>query len=158
MLQRLFRGLQWPADRKLILIEALVCTALAWVSVRLTPYDSWRRELGVPVPLAATTISGPPAQSSGAMILTDIAWAHRVISRIFGSRFTCLMLAFSVRSMLRRRGLSSLLVLGAKRRNRPSGDPLGAHAWVLCQGFEMVGGDTRDGHIAIAAYESAFPN
>jgi Transglutaminase-like superfamily len=147
-LSRLWR---LPIRRKLMLAEAFAGTLTAWTMIRFTPYAAWRSRLGFPVPLMSAQVTGAPARNTGNSILEDIAWAHAWLARLFGRRFTCLMLAFSARAMLRRRKFSSLLVLGAKR-GQGAAEKLGAHAWVLCQGFEIVGGETRDGHIPVAAY------
>lgn len=136
--------------RKFLLAEAFFCTLTAWAMIRLAPYDSWRPRLGVPVPLSSTPATGAPARNSGQPLLEDIAWAHAVLGRFFGQDLTCLMLAFSARAMLLRRKFQSVLVLGVKRGGADA--KLGAHAWVLSQGYEIVGGETRDGHMPIAAY------
>lgn len=106
-------------------------------------------------------ITSSSALWSGRTELADIAWAHHAIEATFGTRFTCLMLALSARAMLRRRSLSSTLVLGVKRAAPQLKSRLGAHAWVLSEGWEIVGGNTRDGHVPVAAfgdYSAAKPN
>src|SRR5262249_40737619 len=132
MRQRTLRGLA----RRRILIEAFACTLSAWITVRLRPYGSWRDKLGTPVSLIQERTVGPSARVAGVALLRDIAWAHDAVARLCGQHATCLMLAFSARKMLRDRGLPSLLVLGVKRGGaQTAGDVLGAHAWVLCQGY-----------------------
>lgn len=146
------RGLRTPFQRKFILVEAFLSTATAWATVRLVPYAIWRPKLGNAVPLAAMQLTGAPARGSGNEVLEDIAWAHALLARRFSRRFTCLMLALSAKAMLRRRQLPSMLVLGAGRRQDGAVTHLGAHAWVLSDGFEIVGGDSRDGHAPVAVY------
>jgi Transglutaminase-like superfamily len=149
LLVRLWR---MPPRRKLALAEAFVGTALAWALIRLAPYALWRASLGAPVPLQAEPMTGRSARASGDRVLQDIAWAHVWLARLFKTRFTCLMLALSARGMLRRRGMTSVLVLGVKR-GAERDNRLGAHAWILSRGYEIVGGDTRDGHVPVAAYQ-----
>jgi hypothetical protein len=149
----LVRAWRAPMRRKLMLAEALTCTAAAWALVTVMPYTAWRSRLGEAVPLASASLTGASALAAGCPLLEDIAWAHTVLARLFGGRFTCLMLALSARAMLQRRRLPTLLVLGV-RRGPEDGSKLGAHAWVLSQGIEIVGGDTRSGHTPVAAYRS----
>lgn len=141
-----------PVRRKLMLLEAFLSTLSAWAVIKFVPYAAWRSKLGTPVPLSTTAISGSSARTCGKPVLEDIAWAHAQLERRFGSQFTCLMLAFSAKAMLRRRKHSSVLILGVKRSPEAAKDKLGAHAWVLSEGYEIVGSDTRDGHAPIAAY------
>lgn len=142
--------------RKIAFIEAFGRSLGAWFLIRLTPYRMWRSRLGTPVPLASATLTGRSARGSGDPVLEDVAWAHAALVRLFGTGFTCLMLAFSARAMLRRRDRPSLLVLGVKRNAEaaatPAADKLAAHAWVVSQGFEVVGGEARQGHMPVAAY------
>jgi hypothetical protein len=149
MLSRVWR---LPIRRKLVLVEALMRTLAAWIMIRLTPYAAWRSKLGRPLPLTSIQVTGVPAHRSGNALLEEVAWAHGWLGRLFPTHFTCLMLAFSARGMLRQRRVSTVLVLGAKRGQGASIEKLVAHAWVLSQGFEIVGGETREGHIPVAAY------
>jgi Transglutaminase-like superfamily len=151
LLRRVWR---LPTRRKLVLLEAGASTLAAWAMIRMVPYRLWRAALGVPLALNATPLTGASARSSNERVLGDIAWAHERLARRLGRFFTCLMLAMSARSMLRRRHLSSVLILGVKREGTaaPGADALHAHAWVLSQGYEIVGGEQREGHMPVAAY------
>jgi hypothetical protein len=131
-------------------------TAAAWIMIRLVPYRIWRSRLGTPVPLASSQLRGVAARVSDKEPLKEIAWAHGLLARLFGKQFTCLMLAFSARGMLRRRKMPSLLVLGVKRSPGVTAKRLGAHAWVLSGNFEVVGGDSGGGYAPIAAYSDTF--
>lgn len=146
------RILRLSNARKALLLEALVCTAAAWVMVRLSPYGFWRSRLGTPLAVNAAQVLGDPIQTTSDPLLTDISWAHARLAQVSRAHFTCLMLAFSARAMLRRRKLPSVLVLGVKLNEKASRAKMGAHAWVVARGIEVVGGDTRDGHTPIAAY------
>lgn len=102
--------------------------------------------------LSSLQVTGIPARRCGRVLLEDVAWAHDLLARRFPRHFTCLMLAISARAMLRRRKAPRLLVLGAKRNRGVPSAPLAAHAWVISEGIEVVGGDTREGHVPVAAY------
>lgn len=151
MFNLLVRVWRLPLRRKFMLTEAFVCTMAAWAMIKLLPYGAWRSRLGDPMPLNSTRVTGEPARGTGQSQLEDIAWAHAALTRLFAQRFTCLMLAFSAQAMLRRRKFASLVILGVKVRSGTE-ERLGAHAWVLSQGIEIVGGETREGHTPVAAY------
>lgn len=84
--------------------------------------------------------------------LSDIYWAHDAIARRSGDHFTCLMLGFSCRAMLRSRGISSVLVLGVGREVENTESSLAAHAWVISRNLAVSGGILTDKYIAVAAY------
>lgn len=136
-----------PTHRKRVLSEAFFSTLGAWALIRLSPYRFWRSRLGQPLPLTNLTVAGKAAARSDARDLVDIAWAHAALARVFHRYFTCLMLALSAQAMLARRHRSSVLVLGVKRA-----EALAAHAWVLSDGFDIIGGNAVNGHVAVAAY------
>jgi hypothetical protein len=61
----------------------------------------------------------------------------------------CLVRALAGREMLGRRGISSTLRLGG---NRPSSDDFGAHAWLTCGSFFVVGGDVASRYRQVVCY------
>jgi hypothetical protein len=146
-------GRPWPMSmrRKALFLEALFYTFLAWAMVRLTPYTLWRSQLGRSTPL-------PPAANGGGSLslrpspVQDVAWAHARLEEMFGQRFTCLMLALSASWMLRRRKLPSTLILGTRRSPGQGPRLLGAHAWVLSGGFEVVGALGGKDYVPVAAF------
>lgn len=138
--------------RRWILCEAMANTMVAWTMIRLLPYKLWKRWLGNPVPLGdlppEISMPGPNDGES----LADIAWAHRRLSTASRETFTCLMLGFSARAMLRRRGCESVLVLGVARNGTGQIGALGAHAWLVHQQFDIAGGRERHEYAPVAAY------
>jgi hypothetical protein len=66
--------------------------------------------------------------------LTRLVWAVEVSGNLLGG--TCLPRALAMNWMLRRRGLSAEVCIGA----RLVGRPLPAHAWVELDGAVVIGG------------------
>lgn len=149
------RALAIPCRDKRLLAEALIRSAGAWISIRLTPYNIWRSALGTPVALGDRL----PVSPSGARVAADVAKAHARIATRFRGWFTCLMLALSARDMLAARGVASLLVLGVRLHDQSgaSAGAMGAHAWVVCGEAVIVGEQERAGHTPVAAYVCRHP-
>jgi hypothetical protein len=142
-----------PLHRKLVLAEASLCALGAWVLVRCIPYGVWRSKWGASVPLATIQTDGSLVSSSSDSDFAEIAWALQKIERFAGAHVTCLMLAKSAQMMLGRRGFSSVLILGVNRGMETG--MLGAHAWVVCNGVSIVGGEQQSGNVPVAAFENA---
>ena len=140
-----------PLRRKLILVEALGNTSVAWFMINFVPYSIWKRWLGSPVSLTDISLEAPPPPA-GSEDLKNIAWVHALLSRRMGKHFTCLMLGFSARAMLRRRGHRSLLVLGVGKTKEEAEKRLGAHAWIIHNGYDIVGGSVRKDYTPVAAF------
>ena len=143
------RAASVPFTRQLMYGEAVARLIGAWVLVRLVPYRLWRGVLG------QLGDSNPNAISNDASaeIAVHIASLHFVLHRIFGTRFTCLMLALSARGMLKARGVPSRLVLGVNRKpTERAASKLGAHAWVTCGDIEIIGHEGNDTFIPVAEY------
>lgn len=148
------RAWQVPLARKVLLAETVLRTASAWVLIRLTPYKFWGSRLGLPVPVPEEQASIRAGRASWTRLMDDVAWSHHVVSRVFGTTFTCLMLALSARGLLSSRGASGVLVLGVRlREGGPSSvRAMGAHAWVVSGGAVLVGEMEMAGHTPVAAY------
>jgi len=139
------------ASRRGVLIEATVRASIALVMVRLLPYSVWRKWLGASVPLASLQDDKTSLSREERSALRDIVWAYGTLYR--NARFfTCLMLGFSARALLKRRGYSGVLVLGVDRENAPFKSNLLAHAWVMYQGLDVAGGELKNQYVAVAAY------
>lgn len=141
----------------MIFAGAMLNTIIAWSMIRLMPYRFWQRWLGEPIPLSDLPCDTNMPDRYLGHPLGDIIWAHAVLRRRFSKHFTCLMLAFSARAMLRRRGYPSVLVLGVNRDQDTSERSLGAHAWVVYQQYEVSGGEEKESFAAVAAYQMSTP-
>lgn len=108
------------SDRRLLL-EALRALLMTRLALRLRPLTALKRE-----PAAERQTADPGR----------IAWAVRVAARaVPGS--ACLAQALAVQRMLAVRGRSSELELGVAKE----GGSFGAHAWLVCDGQIVIGGE-----------------
>lgn len=140
-----------PVSRKIMYVEASVRLISAWALIRLVPYSMWRDLLGQ----AGTSICATSASTVNTAIASEIASVHFVIHRVFGKKFTCLMLALSARGMLKLRGIPSELTLGVNRKSADrNASRLGAHAWVTSCSVEVIGHEGSEGFIPVATYSS----
>jgi hypothetical protein len=73
------------------------------------------------------------------------------VSRHLPWHSSCLVCAIAGRMMLRRRGMPSLLLLGA--RSDPEAE-LAAHAWLQCGGVDVVGADIAPEYAPIVAFKA----
>ena len=144
-----FLGLSW--SKRILLAEAFVKACVALVMVRLVPYSVWRKWLGNPVSIPKQSEQISKQISNECAELTDIVWAFSALYR-HARFFTCLMLGFSARSVLHRRRLRGILVLGVDREETKLAPKLLAHAWVVYHGHDIAGGELKDKYTAVAAY------
>ncbi len=136
-----------PARRALAR-EAAVGLVRAWALVRFRPFASYAPRLG-------TATSGDPEWTweGDPRIVVEVRWAIRRWTRAAGCRPTCLMQAMAAQDLLARRGVASAVVLGVKP-GRAGADPT-AHAWLRVGPWVVIGGEERDGHLAVASYRRA---
>jgi hypothetical protein len=64
----------------------------------------------------------------------------------------CLVNAFALHWMLKRRGISSTIHLGVTKNLTKSDSQLAAHAWVESQGLSLVGSELKDQYTRIASF------
>ncbi len=140
-----------PLSRKLMYVESFFRLMSAWALIRLVPYALWRGLLGKP----GSSSDGKHASDENKAIAVEVASVHFVIHRVFGTRFTCLMLALSARGMLSLRGVPSELILGVHRKPTDTRDQkLGAHAWVTSCSVEVIGHEGNDTFLPVATYST----
>ena len=132
-------------------VEAAIRLISAWVLIRFVPYSMWRALLGHAGPSPYAGLTGEADKAAA----VEIASLHFVIQRVFGTRFTCLMLALSARGMLKLRGIPSELILGVNRKSADrNASKLGAHAWVISCSVDVIGQEESEGFIPVATYGS----
>lgn len=85
-----------------------------------------------------------------ATIARQVGWAVWKVERHLPVKVACLPMALVARRMLRRRGLDSVLVFGA-RQDGPPGD-LGTHAWLDAGPVRVAGYPLADTHRPFAAF------
>jgi hypothetical protein len=166
--------LRLSSRRRRLLAEATVELLVARVSLLPLPGLDWQRALGrraellpappvvgAPVnrdgPTADGPVDGVPvgAPAAGALgaydVSRDIGWAVRAAAARVPWRSVCLPQAIAAQRMLRRRGIASRAVVGARRST--SRKPIDLHVWVLVDGTAIVGGRGHATFEPVVAYD-----
>lgn len=135
---RTFVGVGWR--RKLLVAEAATSLFVARVSILIFPFRELVKAFGDIVPpdepraLARGAGEGPRADQ--VRTAKDVGWAVRSTGRFMPFKCVCLQQAMAAHAMLKRRGVSSVMHLGA---GRGAGRSLNAHAWLDAAGVEVTG-------------------
>lgn len=124
-------------DRRLLL-HALATLIGVRLALRFVPLDRLRRPVGR---------ARPDARSAD-----RIAWAVRAASRRLPGT-TCLVAALAAQRLLSREGHVCQLTIGVARNDRG----LAAHAWVVCEGATLVGGEECVDYTPLVAWSSDSP-
>lgn len=123
--------------RRALLIEAVVCLALARLALVLLPFRWVAAHLGEVC--SPTVAAGRLRQSIGdpqdAETARAVGWAVRKMADRVPFRAVCLQQGVAAKMMLRRRGIPSALHFGVARQ--PAG--LDAHAWLDTAGVRVTG-------------------
>ncbi len=122
-----------------MLAEALAALALASLAIALLPF---RRVAAA----ASSSIRGPERTDSETVRRARSAvtgWSRRVPWRA-----VCFQKGLALHWMLRRRGIPSALLYGARR----DGDGLAAHVWVDVDGETVMGGDEAPDFACLARF------
>ncbi|HEX8126833.1 MAG TPA: lasso peptide biosynthesis B2 protein [Allosphingosinicella sp.] len=122
-----------------MLAEALAALALASLAIAVLPF---RR-----VAAAASARGRGPERSDPETVRRArsalIGWSRRVPWRT-----VCFQKGLALHWMLRRRGIRSVLLYGARR----DGDGLAAHVWVDVDGETVIGGDESPNFACLARF------
>lgn len=132
--RRLVKFLRLPAAEKGLLIEAAVLLPVARAVIQWVPIR-WYAPL-----LLGRHLAELPHQETAADVdrLRRIARAGQVVSDVMPWRNKCFALAMTVKWMLARRGVASVLYLGARTLEDRG---FCAHAWLRCGNLHLTGGD-----------------
>jgi transglutaminase superfamily protein len=135
--RRLHRLSQIDNGHRLLLAEAAVSLLVARLALKFVSFPSLARRFG---PLVAPTdprmlklINAKPDQ---ARIAKGVNWAVTRAAHYVPFRAVCLPQAIAAQSMLRRRGVASLMHFGVAREH---GTKLRTHAWLDAAGVEVTG-------------------
>jgi len=115
---------------------------VAWLLVAAVPFGRWRHRFG-------RILEGPdPVNAADPAILKPLVDAHRRAVARFPGELKCLPRAIALHWMLRRRGIASVLSIGAlPLHGRGTIDDL--HAWVTVNGI-VHHGDTDENYAVLA--------
>ena len=160
-----------PVAVKAMALEAALFLLLAWLLVKYVPMRHWRHRLataedpapagGPPAnPHAAASLGDPeePEPSGGSLPRTPerrlprrAARVVRRVARHVPFPAVCLPQAMTLQWMLRRRGVKSGLVFGARRKAQDTG--LDFHAWLTVGGECVIGGGEIGTYTALPPFD-----
>ena len=133
------RPLRLGPSEWLLLAEALATLAVASMAIALLPF----RQVA-----AAASTRRRDAGPAGADSVARARWAVQAWSRRVPWRTVCFQRGLALHWMLRRRGIGSVLLSGARR----DGEGLAAHVWVDVDGETVIGGEEAAGFACLARF------
>lgn len=122
-----------------MLAEALAALALASLAIALLPFRRVAAAASAPVRKPARSDPEAVRRARSAVI----GWSRRVPWRA-----VCFQKGLAVHWMLRRRGIPSVLLYGARR----DGEGLAAHVWVDVDGKTVIGGEEAPSFACLARF------
>jgi transglutaminase superfamily protein len=129
-------------------VEAAVGLAMARVAVAILPFQrisAWTRR--------GVSGNGPADRERG-RVIEDVRWAVAAAAARLPGDTRCFPRALAAQAMLRRRGVPSALVYGA----RPQAGQLDAHVWVTVGADIVVGDDVAHEYSHVVTYSSGSPD
>ena len=149
----LYAFVRAPVAVKVMALEAVLLLLLARLLVKYVPMRRWRNRLAT-----AEESGGPPPD--GRRMGRKVARVIRRVAWHVPFRAVCLPQAMAAQWMLRRRGISSRLFFGARRRpeTAPSRDRpasgMDFHAWLTVGDACVLGGAERDTYVALPPFDN----
>ena len=140
-----------PAAAKAMALEAGLLLLLARLLVKYVPMRHWRRRLATeegPGPVGA---GARPPRAPGRRLPRKVVRVVRRVARHVPFPAVCLPQAMAVQWMLRRRGVGSRLVLGARRKAHCPG--LEFHAWLTVGGECVIGESEIETYVALPPFD-----
>jgi hypothetical protein len=125
------RWRELPTGDKSLVREALLELSVVRLALHLRPLTALQRS---------------PAPHGRTVDLPRAAWAVRSAARVV-PRATCLAQALAMQRMLARRGRSSKMEVGVARNHKG----LEAHAWLVCDGEVVIGGEEAGQFVPLEA-------
>jgi hypothetical protein len=135
-MRRLKRFVQLTGAERRILIRVLFVVGVARAALCVLSTDAARK-------LAAKAAAGAAGS------LEQMVWAVRVVSRYLPGA-TCLTQALAAQALLTQSGFPSQVEIGVARDDLRR---LQAHAWVVCQGQVVLGGQQPNHYNSIAVLD-----
>ncbi|HEX8466476.1 MAG TPA: lasso peptide biosynthesis B2 protein [Allosphingosinicella sp.] len=127
-----------------MLAEALAALALASLAIALLPFRRVAAAASAPGHRPARVDPETVRRARSALI----GWSRRVPWRA-----VCFQKGLALHWMLRRRGIRSVLLYGARR----DGEGLAAHVWVEVEGETVIGGEEAPGFTCLARFPPEAP-
>lgn len=137
--------------RRALLTEAVVWLLLARLALICVPFPRLARRLGTFVQPAddRAVKARSPASAEHARLAEDVGWAVTRAARYVPFTAVCLPQAVAARSMLKWRGVSSVLHFGAASFGQ---GPFDSHAWLDAAGVKVTGYPEAEDFTAIGCF------
>jgi Transglutaminase-like superfamily len=129
-MERLFKFLRLSWPERMLLIEATILLAAIRIGLRVVPFATLRRLLGL-VSRPRSGVREPHDRGKERTL-----WAVDTAGQHFPAIGTCLMRAMAAHVLLARNGHSSNLRIGVRRDSSGTFD---AHAWLEKDGVILIG-------------------
>lgn len=125
------------ARRRALLMEAGLRLSVAQAVLLFVPFPYLARRFGTFVPPSdpRVALGRSGASAEHAAVAREIGWAVTTAARHVPFRAVCLPQAMAARTMLKRRGVSSVIHFGAAQ----GAGALDTHAWLDAAGIEVTG-------------------
>lgn len=142
-MQRLLRAAAMPPTERRLALEALMALAEARLTLALLPFPKAMARLGLRIGRTGEAAANPDIREA-------ITIAVRRAAGVAPFRAVCLQQAVAAALMLRRRAQPIEVHFGVARND----GALVAHAWALCGGFAVTGGERSQDYTPIAVFTS----
>jgi hypothetical protein len=137
-----FISIPWVS--KILLLEALMYSAVARSVIVFIPFKKYKKYIGIPNQETPLEI-----ESQKYHIINAVSWAVHIITSRTPWQSKCLVQALTAQQMLKKRKLSTTLYLGVNKEN---GKDLNAHAWLRCGQLFVTGGRNRNEFAEVAKF------
>ena len=144
----LLRFLSLPFGERFEVVEAVLCLGVARLLI-LLPFRRLAPMLGTVLP--ARGLSPVPPSVRESIVAQSVQRALARVANRVPWKATCLVQAIAGRLMLWRRGIPSVLHLGAKAG---MDSDLAAHAWLSCGDVPVTGAEHAQQYTSIAAFKT----
>jgi hypothetical protein len=134
----LLRFVQVDSRRRVLIAEAVLGLLAARVALIFVSFTRLSRRFGTLVPPTDPRVVKTPAGTNPGQIwiAKEVSWAVTRAARYVPFKAVCLPQAMAAHRMLGRRGVASVMHIGAGTRQPRS---LDAHAWLDAAGVEVTG-------------------
>ncbi|HET8918079.1 MAG TPA: lasso peptide biosynthesis B2 protein [Xanthobacteraceae bacterium] len=134
----LLRFVQVGNRRRVLAAEAVLCLLAARLALIFVSFPHLSQRIGTLVPPTDPRVvkAGAGASPEQIWIAKEVGWAVTRAARYMPFRAVCLPQAMAAHRMLARRGVASVMHIGAGRGET---NPLNAHAWLDAAGVEVTG-------------------
>lgn len=137
-MRQLKRFVQLTGTERRILIRVLFVVGVARAALCVLPANTVRKVVA-------------KAASGAAGTVTQMVWAVRAVSRYLPGA-TCLTQAVAAQALLTQSGFASQVEIGVAKDKGDLGR-LQAHAWVVCQGQVVLGGQQPNHYNSLVVWE-----